>query len=265
MEKATIAKSKDGQLYLKNFYTPLSIAKKEIWRRWNDEKLKKKVEKFLGKGIPKVFKGEPKAVLSRYIVSPNYDFFRFLELSELSELKPVFLEYVEDLFVAGNTDKYHLCKLFLYDGEGKNGGSKINTSKIIDFPVSEGKPLNNLCTSWGEKLVGFHHKLVKDTAPEVTIKRFDMKNWYSKKGRVPEKYYYYSLALYICHGILFENFLLNEEEKNFTEYTVLKNFNKLINIFDVNPIIVPITPLKYESDLYWWCYPKSIEKNVPSL
>jgi len=34
--EATIEKGPNG-LYLKNFYTPLSVAKKEIWRRWNDE------------------------------------------------------------------------------------------------------------------------------------------------------------------------------------------------------------------------------------
>lgn len=29
-------------------YTPLSVAKEEIWKRWNDQELKKKVEDFLG-------------------------------------------------------------------------------------------------------------------------------------------------------------------------------------------------------------------------
>ena len=41
---------------IKDIYTPLSVAKKEIWRRWNDKELRKKVEKFLGGDIPEVFR-----------------------------------------------------------------------------------------------------------------------------------------------------------------------------------------------------------------
>lgn len=61
-KEAKIVKGKDGKLRLENFYTPLSKAKDEIWKRWNDEELKKKVEKFLGGDLPKYFKGNPKAV-----------------------------------------------------------------------------------------------------------------------------------------------------------------------------------------------------------
>ncbi len=33
---------------IKDIYTPLSVAKKEIWRRWNDKELRKKVEAYFG-------------------------------------------------------------------------------------------------------------------------------------------------------------------------------------------------------------------------
>jgi hypothetical protein len=41
-------------LRLENFYTPLSEAKREIWRRWNDKALRKKVEEFLDGDVPKM-------------------------------------------------------------------------------------------------------------------------------------------------------------------------------------------------------------------
>jgi hypothetical protein len=42
LKEAKIVKGKDGKLQLENFYTPLSEAKKEIWRRWNDKAAKMK-------------------------------------------------------------------------------------------------------------------------------------------------------------------------------------------------------------------------------
>ena len=42
---------------IKEIYTPLSVAKEEIWRRWNDPVLRKKVEDFLGGGSRKGFLG----------------------------------------------------------------------------------------------------------------------------------------------------------------------------------------------------------------
>ena len=47
---------KTEEFDIKDIYTPLSVAKKEIWRRWNDKELRKKVENFLGGDLPEVLK-----------------------------------------------------------------------------------------------------------------------------------------------------------------------------------------------------------------
>ena len=47
---------KEEEFDIKDIYTPLSVAKKEIWRRWNDPVLRKKVEEFLGGDVPEVLK-----------------------------------------------------------------------------------------------------------------------------------------------------------------------------------------------------------------
>ena len=54
-EKAENNKT-EKEFDIKDIYTPLSVAKKEIWRRWNDKELRKKVEDFLGGDIPEVLK-----------------------------------------------------------------------------------------------------------------------------------------------------------------------------------------------------------------
>jgi hypothetical protein len=38
-----------------DLYTTVEEAREEIWKRWNDENLRKEVEQFLGE-IPEVFK-----------------------------------------------------------------------------------------------------------------------------------------------------------------------------------------------------------------
>jgi len=45
-------KKKEEEVDIKEIYTPLSVAKKEIWKRWNDKALRKKVEDFLGGDLP---------------------------------------------------------------------------------------------------------------------------------------------------------------------------------------------------------------------
>lgn len=47
-KKESKGKNKNEKFDIKEIYTPLSVAKKEIWRRWNDKELRKKVEDFLG-------------------------------------------------------------------------------------------------------------------------------------------------------------------------------------------------------------------------
>ena len=39
---------------LMSIYTPLEEAKKEIWRRWNDKELRKKIDDFSKNDIPDI-------------------------------------------------------------------------------------------------------------------------------------------------------------------------------------------------------------------
>jgi hypothetical protein len=245
---------------IKELYTPLSVAKKEIWKRWNDKELRKKVEEFFGDDVPSFLKKKPKAVIARYIASPNYDTKKFLEYSKEIELDPVIYEHVKDKFYAGNTDKYHLCKMFFYNGEGKKGGLKLDTFKVVDFNGQEGKKLKSIKTIWGESLIHFHHNIFKFENKNSKCEMYDVDGWYGRKGRIPEKYYLYYLSLFICHGVLFENFLTNEEEINFTKNVVWKDFKKVYKKFGVRPLIVPIEPLEDENNIYWWCYPQRLRE-----
>lgn len=135
--------SEDGKtdeiLSVEDIYTPLSVAREEILRRWNDKELRKKVEDFLGGDLPEFSKGGPRAILSRDVMSPTKEFCYFLELAQQINLEPAFVEYLDGKFVAKNCNKYYLGKMCFHDGMGKNGGDKIDNIKVINFNDQEGK------------------------------------------------------------------------------------------------------------------------------
>jgi hypothetical protein len=254
-------KKKEEKFNIKELYTPLSVAKKEIERRWKDKKLREKVKKFLGGDIPKFLKNDPKAVLVRYIISPNYEFFYFSDLAKTIGLDPLYLEYSNDKLVARNTVKYHLCRNIFYNGSGKKGGEKLSIVKLVDFNKFEGEKLCKVKTVNGKNLVNFHHRAIKNIRPKIINKVFDFSKWFDKKRFISKKYYYlYYLTLFICHGVLFENFLNNKEELSFTEKNVIPSFKKLCKIFGVKPLIVPLEPFKEEAEHQWYYYPGKAEK-----
>jgi hypothetical protein len=243
-------------------YTPLSIAKREIRKRWADEKLRKKVADFLGGDIPDFFKDKPIACSVRSIISPDFEFLFFLRIMKEFKMEFACLEYAGDKFTSSNEDKYHFGRMFFDNGKGKKGGNKIVTRKIIDFNSCEGKSVNKLKTVWGENFVEFHHRMLNKIAPESVSNVYDFSSWLKRRGKDAKSFYVYYLALFICHGILFENFFAKGNEESFTRKIVIANVKKLENMFGVKPLIVPLTPIDDEEDLYWYCYPGNLLKEI---
>ena len=71
----------------------------------------------------------------------------------------------------------------------------------------------------------------------------------------PRFFYAYFLPRFICHGILFENFITNNEEQLFFEHVVLPIFTELSHYFGVQPLIVQLLPPYEAADIFWRCYP----------
>ena len=244
-------------------YTPLEEAKREIQRRWNDKELRKKVEKFLGGDIPYFFKNEPRAAYVRDIISPNNEFFYFWDIVGDAGVKPVLVEYSTGKFVARNINKYHLCRMYFHHGIGKHGGGKIECSHVVNFNTMEGKKMHKVRTIWNESIVDFHHGLLEKTKPEINKDDIvDFSKWFDIHKKKTKHWYLHYLALFICHGILFENFIMDNGEKEFTEKKILPSFHALVKEFGVRPIIVPISPIESENDLYWWLYPGHVKKHL---
>lgn len=237
-----------------NIYTNLEEAKKEIWNRWNNKELRKKVEEYLGNDIPQVFLNEPRAVLFRNIISPDFEFLYFLESAKRVGLKPLGLEYVEDFFCTRNSDKLGLCKLNIFDKRDKNGDVVIRYNKIVDLMSSDNKKFCDIKLKDGQNLTEFHRRLLGESEG-VDLEIFDMSQWIKNNGQKAIEYYKKFLAFFICHGVFFENFVTDESEAEFENNVILPAIDAVKKDFDIQPIVVAL--VKNPKDSYWWCYPNN--------
>jgi hypothetical protein len=242
-----------------NFYTSLEDAKEEIWERWRNDALRKKVVDSIGT-IPHPMQESPRAVLDRNIATPNYEFFHFIQQANKTGLPILVTEYIRDKFVTINSDKLGLGRMPFYRGRNKKGRLLFRYRNVIDCTIYQGKPIGEIKTLWGETLADFHHRLLTTTSFSIDI--LDASSWYKSNGGNAENYYHNYLAMFICHGILFENFITNEEEERFSKSVVFPAFKQVVEHFGMKPLIVSLVPHDVASDIYWRCYPADIEEEV---
>jgi len=252
---------KNPKAFRSEIYTSFGDLEEEIKRRWNDKKLRKKVKDFFGPKMLSVLSDKPRAILSRNIGTPNLEVKHFVDLAGEIKLDPLILEY-NDKFVAKNRDKYYLCRLFFSRTSKNHKTVSADTLKTVDFNKYEGKYFNDIKTVWGESIVDFHHKLLQKELPELKGKIFNFSEWFDETRKLSKYYYLYYLSLFICHGILFENFLIGDkQELSFIEEKFLPSFREVKKIFGVKPLIYPPLPFKNEKSLFWLSYPEKRKKN----
>lgn len=241
-------------------YTPLHEIEEEIPKRWNNEKLKKSVEDFFGSYFLEELKDSPKAVLSRPIISPNKEFRYFIDVSSDIGINPLCLEY-PDKFVAKNLDKYHLARL-LFEKEEKGGNRSFQAIRLINFNESEGKDFRDILTVSNEPLVDFHHNMLFKEFPFMEGKILDISTWFKETRSITQYYYLYFLSLFVCHGVLFENFLFKDKgESEFFIQKIWPSFQEVERIFGVKPLIYPLLPVETEKERAWLSYQDKIKSH----
>jgi len=236
---------------IENVYSTLSEAIGEIEKRKSNKQLNEKVKEFLEScGVPDVLKKSKKipAVLFRQLASPNYEMRRFIALAELGDFKPVVWEYLEDKYVTSNPEKYSLGKMSFFHGTGKKGGAKITREKIVDLQYYNGKKISEVKTFWNEPFTN-----------KIDLSLFDASKWFKSNGERAENYYDFFLCLFIRDAILFENFLTNGHELEFTKRVFLPSFKRVKKALGVKPLIIALDPTEVEGDEFWRCYPPETE------
>ena len=238
-----------------SIYTSIEEARSEIWRRWNDHALKAAVEEYVA-GIPPCF-DQPRAVLFRNIISATTELALFMEQARAIGLRPLGAEYLEDVFCTRNADKLMLIKLRLITGTDRRGQSIFINRYIADVKENDNKTFSMIKTHDGEALASFHHRRVRNNFGAIEI--VDFSRWIENNGKHSAEYYKKFLALFLCHGVLFETFVTNKAEDEFARSVVLPAFEQVLALFGMQPLIVRNLPTP--EDIYWLCYPANPKNN----
>jgi hypothetical protein len=244
-------------------YTPLEEAYEELERRRRDPRLEHLVLEALGGNVLEPLQQYPKAVVARSVVSPNYEITRFADVAYgYKKLEPLFLEYHSDKFASNNESKRMMGRLYFYNGKGRSGTMRTDSLNIIDFSSSNGEGISAVKTLWGQDFVGFHHEFFDSQYQKLSHMFFDASHWLRAHGKSATHYYRAFLSLFIRHGILFENVMLNDEEVAFTSKVFLPAFISVHKLFGLKPLIVPLAPTDTEESPFWMCYPSPYKSFV---
>jgi hypothetical protein len=240
-------------------YVTKEDARRLLLERRADTKLIQHVEAVLGKRFIPEFAGEPKGVVWKYIISPEHGFVHYLQLCKQTDVSPLFIEYLDDVFLTLNEEKKGLGRLRVTLPDGRKG-----TVDIMDFPPNQKKLMSSVLLKSGKKLVDFHHGLFGQSGYVAQVR--DNSQWAHDIGK-PVDYYYPYLAHFLVHGILFESYLTedpDEREVAFTREVVAPTVDRLITDFGVQPLIVRLFPEEQneEDDFYWWSYPPHVNDMI---
>lgn len=236
-------------------YTPLDEALAQLRERRADEKLRAAVAEF-HRPLPPVFlPTEPCAVLYRQIITPNYEFERFITTAQAAGLPPLCLEASEDLFCSRNREKIRWCRPVFEMRPNHLRGLRLPSAGGL---AAEGRKLCDLRLANGLTLPAFHRVLLRHVHPGFDRHLCENSQWVFSNAREEFRYLRH-LALFICDGVLFENFTTDDEEElRFTRERVLPSFARAIELFGVKPLIVPLLPRESENDEHWFRHPGSL-------
>ena len=244
------------------FLTPYPTALREISVRSEDAELKKRVEEYLGGDIPEYFGEKPILYLARHVATPNFETLRFMHLLEPLEFPIVISQDAKDIFTSANPLKKALCKLPICTRITFKDGSvseHYQNATIVDFATSQSKPFNTIATTWGENLVAFHTRLFRSLS-KVDPHIVDDSLWIDRnhRGDLLEHYKRF-LALFIAHGVLFEDYLVeDEEEEHFVREILEPAYTFIEEYFGVKPLITQLVPSSVESAHFWLSYPREV-------
>ncbi len=219
-------------------YITAEQAKIELQNRQKDIELVKKVEDMFGSDFPDFLSSGPHACFSRMIFTAVPELDCAIDIADKVGLPICLLEY-DSKFVAANVDKYTLTMIGTDSSDTKRGMK--NQLGIVNFNFWEGELMSKITTHWGEKLSDFHHRILDIVHPGLSNIIIQFAPWFNKTRILNEHYYFYWLSLFICHGVLIEDFVVsNKDEKIFVNKKVVPSFNAIYERFGVKPLIVSL-------------------------
>ncbi len=248
--------AKVGELYV-----PLKEALSEFDSRQKNVELKASVAEFFkGYAPPQSLRDAPGGVYAPALVTPNLELTYLLDVVDGLPIPMHYFEFAHDKFVHMNFSKRCLGHMFFFDTSDVSGKTIVGDSRILNFQLSQGKPMDEIVTLSGENFVNFHHRVLSAYLGERKPEILNFSDWFAGSAAFdPALPYLRYLGLFITDGILFANFTTEKREAAFTDERVIPAFRKLKEIFGVSPLIVPIQPTESDDELFWCYYPEEVK------
>lgn len=236
---------------LNRLYTPIQDAICQI-----RDGAHKQPSTLLPVGLPKA----KYAIFARQVASASHETLRFVRLAESHGLTPLCFEFHADKFVTRNRTKLSLGHMRFADTLTDCAKSKV--IKTVNAQSAQGRPLESVRTVWGQSLIEFHHSLLKEALPKDSSPvLFDGSEWFRSFGHHPQDYYHQFLSLFVSQGVLFETYLLQPDERDFTSEIILPAFESVSSTIG-RPMIVQLDPPDCPGHDFWVSYPTSLREKV---
>ncbi|MBM3860439.1 MAG: hypothetical protein FJ395_12410 [Verrucomicrobia bacterium] len=212
-------------------------------------------------GIPDHSQGY--AFLCRHVATPCFETLHFLESAKQAGLLPVLGDFSEDKFCTKNATKLALGRMGFQCGFNRHGHRLVEFVNVVRLDQRACR-IGDLKTLWNQNLIAFHHELL---AHALNSNRHPFVHDYSAQcthaGNCPTGFYrHYLLRICLADLILFEDFLLDEQELPFTRDIVLPAFDAVTAEYGLKPLIVRLTSAEEETSPHWLWYPGELKPFV---
>lgn len=190
------------------------------------------------------------AFLCRWIATPNFETLRFLELARGSKLLPVIEEYYGDKFHDKNPLKKALtCLRFVSSAFEVSSVMQITEATIHNISIGQ------ITTIEGGSLVNFHRSLFNKALESAEMPFvYECTPQYKRISGCVHKYYRSLFKMCIKRGILFEDFLPDHGEGEFTRRVVFPAFRNVCYETGLKPLVVRLCPRDNADAPLWYSY-----------
>lgn len=245
------------QPHSENIYFSLDEARAELARRWHNRELRSAVEAELAGQMLAEFCSRPRAVIFRQLLSPDNGCRFFSQAAQYVGAAPFATEFLGDIFTRNNPEKQGWGRL------RATVGKRRALIDLVSFTANNKKKISEVVTRVGEGLADFHHRLL--ALGGIQIERRDLSQWLHGFGK-PVDYYSPYLLHFVAHGVLFENFQIEADEREnvFTQTVILPNLRKIEERFGLRSLVVRLYPENQtdDEDFYWWSYPPALNDYI---
>jgi len=193
----------------------------------------------------------PTAVLWRHVATPNFELLHFASVAREWNLHPLVLTFNRDKFVTRNPAKCALARLRF--SSNPSDGS-YSTIVAADWAKAEGEMISDVRAASGDWLVNFHQKFLSSSELSE-VRTLDISDWLHVHGPTAKSYYRHFFALFTRSAILFDTFLGDSKEEQFTLEVVIPAFDAAFLEHGQRPLICRLDPAGLEGHSHWLRYP----------